>query len=706
MAHSRLQKVFKGMLSSQSFEILKDFSDDSSWQALQPEEKELLAQLFLLSAEATSRATTNEEGRGEALTAYRNACQLLPSSSKVWYRLGSFLILDESEHSLAEAVEALQKAVAIDPEIYDAQHGLASACLRLGALRKEVDPLYIADAAFSAAAALVEYDQENGPQVRPEFYWHWGLTWYLIGRDSGEPVDFKKSIQLFEKARHRGAARSDFYNDYANALVEVALLTSNSELVFEALELYSFAIEVFDPSLHKDSERTIWLFNKGCCYQYLYDHLMRHEFFEKADAAYSEAATLSPNLSSVWQRWGGLLFKAARVNNDVSLVQEAVKVLSAAEEKGIAHPMTSALLSQALGWLGREFERYDLLKSSEEAAQRAVSLQMQHNSSLPEPWAALALCQYEYGHYFNDDSYFQSAGEIVQKALKEYSRSSVLWHACAKIKTVIGKEKESVRLLKEAAVCFFLASRSSYARFPDFWNEWGLLLYVLADWTEDRSLVLDAISKFEVSLELTCAEDPKGIYNIATALDLLGDLSDEAMYYEQAIELLEGVVEKEPPFFCALCQLAACHLHLGELYSDIERFDVAVRLYARYLEKEPDDSNAWVDFALALIHKGVQGKEGEQIPNEWFDAEEALLRSISLSNQLAHYHLGSLYALMGNVADAMGSLSEALSCGTLPPVAAVIEDKWLESLENKAIFQEFIQEATRQQEQKPRDLEL
>jgi len=704
MVQSRLQKVFKGMLSSQSFEILKDFSDDASWQDLQPEEKELLAQLFLLSAEATSRCAPDEEAKGKALTAYRNACQLLPTSAKVWYRLGSFLILDESEPSLREAVSALKEAVSLDREMYDAQYALASSALRLGALCKEIEPLYTADNAFSAASALVEYDKETGPQVRAEFYWHWGLAWYLIGKESGEPVDFKKSIQLFEEARNKGAVRSDFYNDYANALVEVALLTFNESLIFEALHLYSLAIELFDPSLHKDKERTIWLFNKGCCYQYLYDISLQYDYFEKADSAYSEAATLSPDLSCVWQRWGGLLFKVARVNGDLSLVQEAVRVLRTAEEKGVVHPLTSALLSQALGYLGHELERYDLLKNSEDAAQRAISLQLQHGSSLPEPWVAMALCQYGYGNYFNDNSYFESALEIVQKALSEYSRSAVLWHASAKITFALGKTKESVRLLKESAVSFFLASRSSCAQFPEFWNEWGLVLYLLADWTEDCSLALDAISKFEEKIEIVGSEDFQTLYHVAKTLDLVGDLSDEAIYYEQAIDFLEEVVAKEPSFLPALCQLAACHLHLGELLSEAQEFSLAAELYGRYLEKEPEDGFAWVDYALSFIHKGELKREGDLIPNEWFEAEDALLKAVALSNTLSYYHLGSLYALMGNVSEAIEALSQALENGTLPPVSAVMEDKWLESLENKAIFQDFLKEAARRQEQPDLDL--
>jgi hypothetical protein len=48
---SSLQKVFEGILSSQSYELLRDFSSETMWESLSPVEKDLLSQLFLLNAE-------------------------------------------------------------------------------------------------------------------------------------------------------------------------------------------------------------------------------------------------------------------------------------------------------------------------------------------------------------------------------------------------------------------------------------------------------------------------------------------------------------------------------------------------------------------------------------------------------------------------------------------------------------------------------
>ncbi len=132
---SHLQKVFSCILSSQSYELLQKFSTDETWVTLQPAEKEQLAQLFLLSAEASARVTT-PESRNQALSSFRSACRLTPTSARAWFRLGSFLALSESPQDLQESVEALKGAIALDGGFFDAHYSLASATLRLGVLQK------------------------------------------------------------------------------------------------------------------------------------------------------------------------------------------------------------------------------------------------------------------------------------------------------------------------------------------------------------------------------------------------------------------------------------------------------------------------------------------------------------------------------------------------------------------------------------------
>ena len=83
---------------------------------------------------------------------------------------------------------------------------------------------------------------------------------------------------------------------------------------------------------------------------------------------------------------------------------------------------------------------------------------------------------------------------------------------------------------------------------------------------------------------------------------------------------------------------------------------------------------AWIDYALSLVHKGLKNRTNT--PQEWFLAEEALLRAISLGNHQAFYHLGCLYSLMGNFSEAIQALEQCLHHQCLPSLHDIKQDKW------------------------------
>lgn len=686
----KLQRVFEGILSSQSFELLKNFSDDQSWSALASEEKELLAQLFLLSAEATAQSGETEEIRKKSIEAYTAACRLAPSRARGWYRLGAYLALGETEEDLQEALLALTKAVELDSGFFDAHYALGSASLRLGVLRGEEDLLRDADCAFANADKLVAVSDEESSSAPAEFYWHWGIVWFLLARESGEPVDLKRTLDLYEKARLKGLIRADFLNDYANAIVELALLTSNDALILDAVSLYSAAIDSSSSSGNSDHEKAVRLFNVGCCFQHLYDLSHENQYFESADKSFSEATVLAPDLTSIWQRWGLLLFRAAKLRFDIELAQEALTKFRRAEDKGSCHPVTFALCAQALLWIGRDQERLDLLNCAEDYADKSLRIQNQRGLHNPESWAASALCQYEYGFYFRDHNYFAKAIDILQKGLAEHPKSSLLWHTMGLAKSAFADGVDSEKILREALVCFLIGSRSSYANLPSFWNDWGIALLTLADWTEDASSAQEALLKFETALELAGGITSPWVYNVAKAFDVLGDLTDDENCYERAIQILTELLSKDSSCLPALYQLAASYLHLGELEEDDESLRCAVEFFEQYLENDPEDEYAWADYGLALIHKGVNERNSSTIPSEFFQAEDALVRAKSLGNDQAYYHLGCLNCLMGNFSEAMDFFYEALERDVLPPLSDIREDSWIEPVTTTIPFQEFL----------------
>jgi len=690
-----LKQVFRGMLSSQSFELLRNFSDDSTWEDLLPEERELLAQLFLLSAE---NGRSQGEARARVLNAYQTAVRLLPASAKVWYRLGSFLSLQEDEQCLEDAVQSLQKAVAIDGGFFDAHYALASAELRLGSIRKDSALLSAADRSFHRGL------QQCHGKIAPELYWHWGIVWYLLGKESGEASDFMQATTYFEKALQAGLKRSDFFNDYGNALVEVAVLVSRPSLISEAISHYRASLDLFDPCVHSDKDRGLWFFNIASCHSYLLDTNFTEETFLSAEAAFSEAAVLYPEIPSLWYKWSQLQFRAAQHKLSYELAESAIELLRKGEQFVCGGPLVAAFSAQIYLWLGTQQERYDLLRTAGEEAERAVALQEEQKTSYPDPYVSLALYRYSIGRYFDEKEHVEKAAEIVERALFANQNCEQLWHLYGLIKAHLGKKSGSEQDLKEACVCYVLASKSPIVNFPSFWNEWGLLLLTLAEITEDGDAAEEAIEKFEIGLQLTNHEDHQILYHMALAADLLGDISEEEEFYEHAIGILVEIVVQDPTFSQALFQLGASFLHLGELRGNEEEFAQAAIIFEQYLETHSDDAYAWIDYALSLIRLGMK-QTSENIPQAWFEAEDALRRSLALGNDLGYYHLASLYALMGNLTEGMEALNTSWKRGVLPDPHAIQEDRWLESLVDTAPFRHFIDRVIQHKERNRFDIE-
>ena len=151
----------------------------------------------------------------------------------------------------------------------------------------------------------------------------------------------------------------------------------------------------------------------------------------------------------------------------------------------------------------------------------------------------------------------------MQKGLAEHPKSALLWHAMGLAKFALADGADSEKILRESLVCFLIGSRSSYANLPSFWNDWGIALLTLADWTEDAAAAQEALLKFETALELASGIASPWAYNLAKAFDVLGDLTDDETCYERAIQILTEVLSKDSSCLPALYQLSASYLYLG-----------------------------------------------------------------------------------------------------------------------------------------------
>jgi tetratricopeptide (TPR) repeat protein len=548
-------------------------------------------------------------------------------------------------------------------------------------LSGEEDLLFRADEAFLAASTLV--DEKAAPA---EFYWHWGIVWSVIAKQSGEAGDLQKAIAHFAKARALGCSRPDFFNDYANIIVELGLAISSDDLILEAVSLYQAAIDATTAS----SEKGVHFFNLGCCCQHLFEATSEKEFFAKAHQAFETTAALNKDSFAAWLRQGFLLFRAWRIWKKPSLVKEAVAAFRRAKECGVMSAVDLGVAAQAFLWHGISCGDEEMLKQAYEYAQNAFSLKSCSEPN-PEPFVALALCYVERGKCFGEISYIEKALSLLQEGIGLFPRSAVLWQAIATTKWTQADMLVDSSVLRDALVAYTIASRSFFALSPEFWADWGVALLNQAEFSEDPLFACESIAKFERAFALAQERPVTTLYHMGRAFFFLGDAYDEEEYFDRAIAFLTEALLENETFLPVLYQLASCYLHLGELASDKNAFSMARLYYEQLLTLDPEDELAWIDYALTLVHLGEASREGNCIPQEWFQAEDALCTAQNLGQPFALYQKACLYTLMGNFPEAIEYLYKALKEEELPELQDLLEDEWLEPLTRTCAFQKFLQ---------------
>lgn len=718
-----LSRVFEGILASQSFETVQGFLKEENWKGLLPEEKELLAQLFLLASDQLFIQLENfppeqvvelVDGRLKILSYLQAACKLTPESARVWYRLGRYLSLQGDVTSIHESIKALKRSLEIDDGFFDAHYALASSLLRCGVMTKSILLYNNANKSFKKALKVLP---KEGSWL-PEFYWHWGITLFLLAKHSGEPVDYKNALGLYRKAYDLGLSSHEFLNDYANACVELGLLVGDDSIIRSyAIPFYQEALielerQRIENDLSWQKECAVKNFNIATCFQYLYETTLLKEDFLQAERAFQNVEELfSDQKPQFWHKWGQLYFFAGRIHSAPHYFEKAIACFEQGERifvensgsvEEISSPVAYALWSEALLFLHEENGEAHLLSESYEKAQKAFNARSYKKSKSihPEVYAAMGLVLAALGSYFQDLSYCDKARDIINQGLLEHTKSASLWYALGCVKSLYGQVVLSEDTLREALLAFLLASKSVYSRFSCFWTDWGFVFLSLAEWQQDASLAEEAVRLLERVLELQEEIDSNSIFNLACAYGIYGDLADKEEYTERALFLFQELKSRPSIDPHVLLQYASTQLLFSESTGDIESIYKAKELLEEYLAYDQEDEHALHEYALCLMHIGQIEEEKEEscdatgservIPAVLFQAEEILLRAAASGMQPAVYHLACLYAMMGNYGEAIEKLYEAIEIDSLPPPSDILNEGWLpESFLRTKQFHDF-----------------
>lgn len=683
MKHKKkLQKI----LDSQALDQLEPFRSPQAWEPLDKDDKALLALLFVKQGEAQLR-----EDYKKALESFEIASNISQNDPMILFSQGETLAFwISNETYLEEACKIFQRVVNALPTFFDGWCCWAVTLMRLGLLRDETT--YYQDAHHKFVEALA-VGADQPPDVLAQFYWQWGVCWFGLGNLSGEAVDFRASIEKYQKAAACGLDDPHFWSDYGHSLIDLGCLVGRQELFLEAIDCYKKTVGM-DPRYFD-----AWL-NLGCAYHKLFIMTNQEEHYRSASLSFQKASELESDSPVLWLRWAQVNTLAGKITRDVEKLRLAIHYYEKADH---CHPNEAQIL---LGWgetlllWGTHLEDLNLLKQAEEKFSRTIDL-------IPdnvEVWYLYGSCLNELGRYFGEEQYYYKAIEKFHQGLSLNRNDPLLWYGLALAHYAIGDQRhDEVMVEKAVRYCTRVIEFGGHGM-PQFWNDWGVALMKLGEMTNNPTHIEAALDKFEHALSeyhddpSGAGVDPEWLYNYGCALDFLGDFNEDPNYYEKAIQVLEKVLEIEPGYVHARYNLALSLSHLAELTADVECFQKSLEHFQVLVSNDREDEMGWNDWGLTLLNYAqlindmARPEEGQKI---YEMAEGKLLHAVALGSTQAFYTLACLYSLTGNYPSAMHYLERAKEANNLPPLEDVMHDEWLDGLRRTQAFRNFITQLTK-----------
>jgi tetratricopeptide (TPR) repeat protein len=678
---STFEKALQEILDEKSFEKLESFNDEKIWPSMTAEEKEKLSLLFVLLGEKQFKSNDSTKSS----KSFETALILSPNNCRVLHKIADIYLLHATtmEH-LETSREMAERIVAIDPQYFQGWLLLANSLIGLGFCGEESSYLFEANEKFQEALKLRE--AHNCPEKT--FYWRWGLCWHYISKQSGEAIDLHQAIQKYRLAAQEELKGTLFWNDYGNALIDLACLISRREFLDEAIDLYRLAVHE-TPDFFEG-----WL-NLACCYQHLMELTGEDKFFPLAVESFESASTINSTDATLWYKWGQLLAESGKAKRQVDLLQLSFEKFARGDAYHPNHPQIFSSWAEAQMLVGAHLGRLDLLHHAKSKIEASIEIA----GDKPRSWYVYGACLNELGRYFGDIQYYHQAIEKFQCGISLDRNHSSLWYGLALSHFAIGDLTNDINMIEKASRYCSKVIEVGGVPFSQFWNDWGVALMRLGDMTQDKLHVESALEKFEKAIKCHCDKydpstvEPQWLYNYGCALDFLGDITGDETYYERAVKMLSQTLVLDPNYLHARYNLALALAHLGETVSDLDCLNKAVEHFNIILNADNEDEIAWNDLGVTYLHIAQLINDPGQ-PEAHYHyyqlAESKLLQAAALGNVHSFYFLSCLYSLSGNYSSAMHYLERSESAAVLPSTTEIMEDEWLEGLRSTPAFQQFM----------------
>lgn len=677
---------------SQTYERLEPFTSSAVWTTLAPDERVLLARLLVMQG-----AQQLAQGRHQALESFEKASQISANDPEILYTQGTiFGSYRDNIRCLSLAAQAFDQVLKKDPSHFKALYAHAIVTTEIGLFEGESSFFLEANKNFENAQVLLDLPTSTVP--KENFYWKWGFCLASLGRLSGEPLDFHRSIEKYYKAFELGCFEAPFLNDYGHSYADLASL-------LEKRDYFTEAVKLFNQAIRRDPRDFQGWYNQGCCLLRLGEYVPYENLLEQGYRSFEKAAEINPDHSQLWLRWGQLEANYGKAKRDRPRIESSLQKYAKAYELEPEHPQVLSNWAETELYLGTQDERLDFLHSAQAKIIRSLEIQPED----PDSWYIYGSCLNELGNYFEDEEFYHQAIEKFQYGLSLANNHPLLWYGSALSYFALGEILDEQELYEKSVRNFGRMIECGDIGFSQFWNDWGVALLKLADITNESSHIELAIEKFDRALKQSGSGfdvddvddvDMEWVYNYGCAYDLLGDFTEDPHHFEKAVHILTQVVQLDPNYIQARYNLALALSHLGEATYDVEPYHKAIEHFQYLLDMDPEDEIIHLDFGVSLTNLGLLVEDihhPERSQTFFRLAETHLMQAAALGNAQSHYQLAGLYSITENYQHAMHHLDKAQFVGGLPGIEDLLHDDWLEGLRRTPAFRQFINDLSSRQ---------
>lgn len=617
---------------------------------------------------------------------FRKAAELDPQNPELFFKQASSLYEygyeDKNEKILLLASKKLKIAALLSPQTFSIWHLWGSVLLKLGKITDRYHYFLESKEKLTKAMALISsQDSSQTTDILADLHWAYGFTWKKSAERSEEALDYQLAVAAFNKASlYSDHLPSEFWHTYGHTCLDLAEHIND-------LRLYAKAIHCFKRCISKsDASYEGW---RSLAQALLMLHRYTHDedHFLQANECFSSAAQLQTQDVTLWLSWAQFLCDSGRRQRDIKKLRSCIEKCHRAHACEPNHSLIMGLWAEALALIGELSDRVDLIYD----AQNKISEISQSAENHPDVWFSYGMCLNSFSRYFDEIDYGYQAIEKFQQGLSIDRTCHRHWHAIAEAYTYIGNKEEDPEFLERA--CRFYAKAIDLHSSSSYIYNYASALSLLGELTQEQQWFEESVVQFERALGMqknAIYLHPDWLFHYATTLDMLGDFHEEKSYYTRAIEILSHVLMIDPDFPQIHHRMALCYSHLADLLEETEHFNRAIHHFRLSLKHDEENDQILNDWSMTLMHLAEHSQDTGEIDQLYREAEHKLTQAAKLGNVNSFYHLACLHSLIGNYEKSLFFIEKTDYFNALPSMEELLEDDWLEGVRATSEFRSFL----------------